>query len=176
MMGLNSSLWFDSQSRATGKLRNTYFRIRPIYLPQRVTDFAYSGVSADRVDDVWHGVRGRDVSIRLRPRLLGGGFSERVQTSVYFVIRTSFAQGGELGRLLPRDALIDIKSIRRLFFDCELVHADNDLFFGLNGALILVRCFGDFFLWVAPFNGFNHPAHGVELAEIIQGTALHLKR
>src|SRR5438105_9071355 len=176
MMGLNSSLWFDSQSRATGKLRNTYFRIRPINLPQRIADFAYSCVSANSIDDEWHGVRGRDTPIRLSPRLLGGGSLQRVETVLHFVSGTAISKKFQFGRLLPRDALIDIKSIRRLFFDCELVHADNDLFFGLNGALILVRCFGDFFLWVAPFNGFNHPAHGVELAEIIQGTALHLKR
>src|SRR6266704_3118435 len=167
MMGLNSSLWFDSQSRATGKLRNTYFRIRPINLPQRIADFAYSGVRANSIDDEWHGVRGRDIPIRLSPRLLGGGSLQRVETALHFLIRASFPQSGELSRLLPRDAFIDVKSIRRLFFDCEVVHADNDLFFSLDRVLILVRCLGDFFLWVAPFNGFNHPAHGVELAEII---------
>src|SRR2546426_4846156 len=176
MMGLNSSLWFDSQSRATGKLRNTHLCVRPINLPQRIADFAYSGVSANSIDDEWHGVRGRDTPIRLSPRLLGSGSLQRAQTSVYFVIRTSFAQGGELSRLLPRDALIDIKSIRRLFFYCELVHADDDLLFGFDGPLILIRCLSDFFLRISALDGFDHAAHGVELAEIVQGTALHFKR
>src|SRR6266699_3583206 len=92
MMGLNSSLWFDSQSRATGKLRNTYFRIRPINLPQRIADFAYSGVSANSIDDEWHGVRGRDTPIRLSPRLLGSGSLQRVETALHFVSGTAFSK------------------------------------------------------------------------------------
>src|SRR5947208_3250298 len=78
--------------------------------------------------------------------------------------------------MLPRDALIDIKSIRRLFFYCELVHADDDLLFGFDGPLILIRCLSDFFLRISALDGFDHAAHGVELAEIVQGTALHFKR
>src|SRR5216117_3559154 len=167
MMGLNSSLWFDSQSRATGKLRNTYFRIRPINLPQRIADFAYSGVSANSIHDEWHGVRGRDTPIRLSPRLLGSGSLQRVETALHFVSGTAISKKFQFSRLLPRDALIDIKSIRRFFFYCELVHADNDLFFGLNGALILVRCFRDLFLRISTLDRFDHTAHGIELAEII---------
>src|SRR5437660_6009419 len=176
MMGLNSSLWFDSQGRATGKLRNTYFRIRPINLPQRIADFAYSCVSANSIDDEWHGVRGRDTPIRLSPRLLGSGSLQRVETALHFVSGTAISKKFQFSRLLPRDALIDIKSIRRFFFYCELVHADDDLLFGFDGALILIRCLSDFFLRISALDGFDHAAHCVELAEIVQGTALHLKR
>src|SRR5947207_14363316 len=128
MMGLNSSLWFDSQSRATGKLRNTYFRIRPINLPQRIADFAYSCVSANSIDDEWHGVRGRYTPIRLSPRLLGGGSLQRVEPVRHFVSGTAISKTLELGRLLPRDARLHIQSLRWRLSDRELVDADTVLF------------------------------------------------
>src|SRR5207248_2287905 len=87
-------------------------------LPQRIADFAYSCVSANSIDDEWRGVRGRDTPIRLSPRLLGGGSLQRVETVLHFVSGTAISKKFQFGRLLPRDALIDIKSMRRLFFDC----------------------------------------------------------
>src|SRR5207244_11722517 len=102
-------LCIADKKKATGKLRNTYFRKRPINLPQHIADFAYSCVSANSIDDEWHGVRGRDTPIRLSPRLLGGGSLQRVETVLHFVSGTAISKKFQFGRLLPRDALIDIK-------------------------------------------------------------------
>ena len=111
-----------------------------------------------------------------RLRFLGSGFFQGIQTPLYFFIRTACAQGFQLVRLLPGHAFIDVQRVRRFFFDDKFVRAYDDFFFGFDGALVLVGSFGNFFLRIAALDGFDHAAHGVQLAEVVEGALLHLQR
>src|SRR5580693_158875 len=72
-------------------------------------------------------------------------------------------------------ALVDIENVWRLFFDDELIRADNDFFFRLRGPLKLVGSLSDLFLRISPLNGFHHPAHRVQLTEIVERAVFHLQ-
>ena len=78
--------------------------------------------------------------------------------------------------MLPRDAFVDVQRMRRFFLDDKLVHADDDFFLGLDGALVLVGSFGDFLLRITALDGLDHAAHGVQLAEVVEGSLFHLQR
>ena len=107
---------------------------------------------------------------------LGSGFLQSIQTPLHFFVRAARAQGFQLCRLLPGHAFIDVQGVRRFFFDHEFVCAHDDFFFGFGGALVLVGSFGNFFLRIAALDGFDHAAHGVELAEIVEGALFHFER
>ena len=52
-----------------------------------------------------------------------------------------------------------------VFFD-EVVHADDDLFFGFDGALKFVSRFLNFSLDEAGFNRAKHAAHGIDFGDV----------
>ena len=59
---------------------------------------------------------------------------------------------------------------RPFFFGLEAIHADDDLLAGIHGLLIFVRGFLDFLLDVTGLDGAQHPAHGVNLRNVIPRT------
>ncbi len=67
------------------------------------------------------------------------------------------------------DGFVDLQDVERLFFGDEVVHADDDFFFFVDGHLIGVGGFGNFALRVALFNGSDHAAHGVDAMDIVPG-------
>src|SRR5260221_286401 len=58
-----------------------------------------------------------------------------------------------------------------LFFGNEVVHADDNLFLFLDGALEFVSGFLDLSLNEAAFNGAQHPTHGVDFFDVSDGAS-----
>src|SRR5258708_2618956 len=162
-------------------LRDADFSISSVNLPQRLANFSHGGVCADGAYDVRHGVGGRNVPVRTGCTspgswFLGSSFLERVQSPANLFIGSPSRQRRQLRRLLASDGLVNIENMRRFFFDGELVDAHSDFFFGLRRTLVLIRGLGNLLLRIAALDGLNHAAHGVELAEVVECTLLHLQR
>ena len=62
------------------------------------------------------------------------------------------------------------------FFGLEFIHADDDLRAGIDGLLIFVGGFLDFFLHVSRFDGFEHAAHRVDLFDVVRARRLRFRR
>ena len=157
-------------------LCNADFGVSSVDLPQGFADFPYGGVGAYGVDDIGHGIGARDIVAGAGTRFLRRGFLERLQRPPHFLIRAAGAQSLQFRRLLAAYRFVDVKNVRGFLFDDELIDADDDLFARLDRALVLVRGFGNFFLRISAFDGFDHAAHSVELAEVIEGAIFHLQR
>ncbi len=65
------------------------------------------------------------------------------------------------------DGFVDLEDVERLFFRDEIVDADDDFFFFVDGHLIGVGGFGNFALRVTLFDGRDHAAHGVDSMDIV---------
>src|SRR5215472_14069077 len=150
----------DARSRRS--LRNAPFLIRPINFPQRIANFAHGRVGPHAVDDEGHGVGLADAAVTGNNWLLRSRALEGIEPPTDFGVVAAGAQGFELAGLLLADAFVDIEDLRLLFFDREVVYADDDLLSGLHRPLILVRRFGDFLLGITILDGANHAAHRIE--------------
>ena len=93
----------------------------------------------------------------------------------YFLVRPPSPQSFQLGALLLGNAFINVKNVRRLFFDHEFIYTDNDFFLRLRRSLILVRSLGNFFLRISTLDRLYHSAHGVEFVEVIERAFFHLQ-
>src|SRR5258708_11930234 len=156
-------------------LRNTDFFIRPIYLAQRLADFAHGRIGADAVDDEGHGVSLTDVAIGADHGLLSGSALQRVEAAADVVIVTSRPKGFQLLGLALAYGLVNVEGILLFLFDSKIVHADNDFLFGFNRALVLVRSFGNFLLRITVLDGPDHAAHGVETVKILESAFFHVQ-
>ena len=72
-------------------------------------------------------------------RLLRGGFLQGIERAADFVIRAPCAQGSSTLPICWRATdLVDVENVRRLFFDGEVIHADDDLLLRFDRPLVLV--------------------------------------
>ena len=81
------------------------------------------------------------------------------------------AEFAEALGLAVRNGLVDLEKIDGLFIGDEVVDADDDFFLRFDGDLILVSGFRDFALGIGAFDGFDHAAESVDLADVIQAPA-----
>ena len=106
--------------------------------------------------------------------LLRGGGSKRLERAVHRLLRAPGAQMPQLGGLLVARFLADVEDLLRSLVDDVIIHADDDLFFLLDRALVGVAGLGDLLLREAVLDGLHHAAHRVQLAEILEGAVFHV--
>src|SRR5262249_9006477 len=157
-------------------LGDAYLFIRSVHGAQGVADFSYCGVYADAIDQERHGVGIADATVITDHGLLSGGVLEGFQAALDFLVVAAGAQGLELFGLVAANALIDVEDFRLFLFDVEVVGAYDDLFVGFDGALVLVRGFGNLFLRIAVLDGAHHAAESVKFLEVVERALFHIDR
>src|SRR5215813_8638940 len=158
-----------------GCLRDADFRVGSVHLPQGVADFADGGVGADGIEDEGHGVGVRDVAVRFSLWLLGCGFLQRLEASLNFFVGAALAKRPQFCGLVASDGFVDIKNLRRFFFNHEIVYTDDNFLVGLSGSLELISRLGNFLLRITALDRLHHSAHRVHLVEVVEGASFHIE-
>src|SRR5215813_3457842 len=143
----------------------------------RVADLAKRGVGFHRVVDVRHQVFVAEMSVGWPAGVsrLGVGarrLLKREQSAVDGGLRAFPTEPCQAGGLAMGHRFIDLQDLERLLRGDKVVDADHDFLFLVERLLVAIGSFRDFTLWVASLDGGDHPAHGVNLANIVPRSGL----
>src|SRR5262249_17036331 len=140
-------------------------RIDPEDGPEHVADLLFRAQGSGSRDDAWNDVlralRGAPDVVERRSNR--GGRSRRLHAS----------EGFHLG---PPRGLVDAqrRDLLGLVGVAEAVDAHDDALAAVDLSLELVRALCDLALWIAGFDGVEHPAHVVDAADVREGVVLEL--
>ena len=99
---------------------------------------------------------------------------KRIQPPANFLSGTLGTQIAQPLVLAAGNAFVYLENVKRLLLARIRVYAHDDLFLAVHGHLIAVGRFGDFALWIRPFDGRHQSAERVYLFDVIPGAAFDL--
>src|SRR5215470_4947942 len=144
-----------------------------------VADLTKRGVCLHRLVDVRHQVfmaelpvgRSRGVS---RLCVCARRLPKGQQRAVDGGLRAVCTKFSEAIRLAMSNGLINLQNLERLLGGDKIVYSDHDFLFFVERLLVAIGSFGDFTLWIASLDGGDHPAHRVNLVNVVPSSGFYL--